>query len=219
MLDDVTHLRATIAETTELRSLLMRLHILPKCSIDPALVSRTRLTKKLQHIRIQPNRNLLLVLHRHQRSRPRPLDPSLRWNIAIVDLAVLQRAQLFSLRARQLGRIRRIQTKPNYASSLLFHICQPLALILVAPFRRASCTQQRSLAHRPIRSLSNVFHQDLFRRTLLSDSHPEKPTKPRRKKSHAFSGWTYPFFHPSQTPRNQYYTTSVVTPERQLAHT
>jgi hypothetical protein len=199
----------TVAE--QLRSLLMRLHILPKRSIDSALVPRTRFAKKLQNIRIQPNRNLLLVLHRHQRPRPRPLDPSLRRNITVVDLAVLQRAQLFSLRARQLRRIRRIQTKPNYASSLLFHICQPLVLISVASSRRASCKQQRSLVHPPIRALSNAFHQGLFRRALLSDSHPEKPAKPMRKKSYAFPGWTYPFFRPSQTPRNQYSTTFVVT--------
>jgi hypothetical protein len=189
----------------------MRLHILPQRRINPALVPRTSLTKKLQHVCIQPNRNLLLVLCRHQRPRPSPLDPSLRRNIAIVDLAVLQRAQLFSLRARYLWRIRRIKAKPNHSSSLLSHICQPLVPISAASRGRALYTQQRSLDHPPIRALSNVFHQGLFRRVPLSDSHLEKPAKLRRKESHAFSGWTYPFFRPSQTPQSQYSTTLVVT--------
>ena len=145
----------------------MRLHILPQRRINPALIPRPSLPEKLQHIRIQPNRNLLLIPHRNQRSRPSPLDSPLRRNIAIVDLAALQRAQLFLLCARQLWRIRRIKTKPHHASSLLFHICQPLALISVASCRRASYTPRRSLAHNQSNCDPALFIKTAFVESLL----------------------------------------------------
>jgi hypothetical protein len=213
MTSDELYLCIAVGDAPTLRSLLMRLHILPKRSIDPALVPRTRLAEKLQHIRIQPDRNLLLVLHGHKRRRPRPHSTSRRRrNVAIVNVAVLQLPQSLHLLRGHLRRILRIQSKLHDSSTLHAHNDSPSSQRSVESPLRATCKPNRSQALLRALSLPTALHPAMNPNLdAPSDSRPQRCPQQIQKKRHVSANCSQPWPCPSQTPRNQYSTTSVVT--------